>query len=62
MAYQEYVVRVYDYGTKYWFQNDKLHRLDGPAVEYADGEKHWYQKGLLHRLDEIGRASCRERV
>jgi hypothetical protein len=39
------------FGTKFWFQNDKFHRVDGPAIEYADGLKYWYQNGLLHRLD-----------
>ena len=29
----------------------KLHRLDGPAAEYADGDKHWYIDGKRHRLD-----------
>ena len=29
----------------------KLHRLDGPAIEYADGGKFWYQNGQRHRLD-----------
>ncbi len=51
MAYQEYVVRIYNHGDKHWYQNDKLHRLDGPAVERANGDKHWYQNGKLHRLD-----------
>ena len=27
------------------------HRLDGPAVEYADGRKYWYVNGKHHRLD-----------
>jgi len=22
--------------------NDKLHREDGPAIEYADGSKYWW--------------------
>jgi hypothetical protein len=40
------------YGTKYWINAErKLHRLDGPAVEYAYGSQYWYQKGKLHRLD-----------
>ncbi|NVM34058.1 MAG: hypothetical protein HWN81_00585 [Candidatus Lokiarchaeota archaeon] len=30
---------------------DKLHRLDGPAVEYSSGSKRWYVNGKLHRLD-----------
>jgi len=34
-------------GYKAWFQNGKLHRLDGPAVEYADGDKWWYENGEL---------------
>ena len=38
-------------GVKMWFQNGKLHRLDGPAVERLDGSKAWYQNGKLHRLD-----------
>ena len=29
----------------------KLHRVDGPAVEFANGIKIWYQNGQLHRLD-----------
>ena len=33
----------------------KLHRIDGPAVEYADGCKYgyksWYVDGKRHRID-----------
>ena len=29
----------------------QLHRLDGPAREWADGTKEWYVNGLRHRLD-----------
>ena len=39
------------YGHEAWYQNDLLHRLDGPAVEDADGTKYWYQNDNLHRLD-----------
>jgi hypothetical protein len=39
-------------GTKQWKNaNGHLHRLDGPAIEWADGDKHWYQNGQLHRTD-----------
>ena len=39
-------------GTKRWYNADgQLHRLDGPAVEYADGYKAWWVNGQLHRLD-----------
>jgi hypothetical protein len=36
-------------GTKYWYRNDKLHREEGPAVEYPNGNKYWYYNGYLHR-------------
>ncbi len=32
-------------GNKYWYLNDKLHREDGPAIEYANGNKSWYING-----------------
>ena len=38
----EYTVKVYEDGAKFWYLNDKLHREDGPAVEWADGSKSWY--------------------
>lgn len=28
-----------------WYQHSKLHRLDGPAIEWNDGTKHWYYHG-----------------
>ena len=39
-------------GIKRW-RNDEgeLHRLDGPAIVYADGSKFWYVNGKLHRSD-----------
>jgi len=47
----EYKVVVNEYGTKVWYLNGKLHREDGPAIEYASGTKHWYLNGELHRED-----------
>ena len=38
-------------GNKYWWLNGKLHREDGPAVEYADDHKRWYLNGERHRED-----------
>jgi hypothetical protein len=43
--------KINSYGTKEWFQDNQLHRLYGPAVEYADGLKYWYQNNQLHRTD-----------
>ena len=31
--------------------NGKLHREDGPAIEYTSGTKGWYLNGELHRED-----------
>ena len=38
-------------GNKYWWLNGKLHREDGPAIEYLDGTKAWFLNGKLHRED-----------
>ena len=29
----------------------KLHRVDGPAIEWRDGDREWYINDELHRLD-----------
>ena len=34
-----------------WRLNGKLHRKDGPAVEWANGNKWWYLNGKRHRED-----------
>jgi len=34
-----------------WYLNGKLHREDGPAVEWADGHREWWLNGELHRED-----------
>ena len=39
-------------GDKFWYKNFysvDLHKIDGPAVEWADGTKEWYIDGL--RID-----------
>ena len=40
---------VNKFGTKYWFLNGELHRVDGPAVEFTNGTKWWYLNGKIHR-------------
>jgi hypothetical protein len=40
-----------EYGTIRWCSNGKLHRVDGPAREWADGDKEWYRNGIRHRED-----------
>ena len=48
---EEYIVRVYDNRTEWYNKAYKLHRLDGPAVEWSNGTKEWWQNDQLHRLD-----------
>ena len=48
---KEYRVKVYDYKTEWFNLEGKLHREDGPAVEYASGTNAWYINGQLHRED-----------
>ena len=46
----EYKVKVYDNRSE-WRLNGKLHRTDGPAVEWTDGDKFWHLNGKQHRED-----------
>ena len=41
--------------------NGKLHREDGPAIEWSDGSKHWYFNDSLHRKDGPA-AECAEEL
>lgn len=34
-----------------WYLNGKLHREDGPAIEFSDGTKKWFLNGQLHRIN-----------
>ncbi len=49
----EYTVKVYYDGDKSWYLNDKLHREDGPAVEFANGDKYWYLNGKEVTEEEV---------
>ena len=52
---QEYKVTVGEYspGTIRYYKpgTEELHRIDGPAVEFASGTKNWFQNGMRHRVD-----------
>ena len=48
---QKPICEVSSNGAKHWYLNDKRHRVDGPACEYANGNKEWYLNGKLHRVD-----------
>ena len=45
-----YQVTVNQHATT-WKLNGKLHREDGPAIEYASGDKYWCRGGKYHRED-----------
>jgi len=51
MEKQVYTVTVTKVKTEWRNVQGYLHRLDGPAREWADGRKEWYQNGQIHRLD-----------
>jgi hypothetical protein len=42
---------VHENGDRAWYQNNQLHRTDGPAIERADGDKFWYQNDQQHRTN-----------
>jgi len=46
---EEPICKVSEDGTKKWYLNDKLHREDGPALEFTNGVKEWWQNGELYR-------------
>ncbi len=48
----ESIMNVDKWGNKNWRNKEgKLHRLDGPAVEWPNGYKAWYKNGIIHRID-----------
>ena len=39
-------------GTRMYYNSaGQLHRLDGPAIEYANSNKEWWQNDQRHRTD-----------
>ena len=38
-------------GNRYWYRDDRLHRTDGAAIEWANGDRWWYRNRVLHRDD-----------
>jgi hypothetical protein len=47
-------IEITNIGNKFYYKDKKmtkLHREDGPAVEYASGAKFWFRDGKRHRED-----------
>ena len=34
-----------------YYDNNLIHREDGPAIEWNNGSSHWYLHDMLHRID-----------
>lgn len=46
------MLKIRSNGDKFWYNKQgKLHRLDGPAIEFANGDKEWWINGKRHRED-----------
>lgn len=39
-------------GNKFYYLNSKLHREDGPAIEYITGETDWCLNGEYYGYDD----------
>ena len=37
--------------VRVWWHHGKIHRTDGPAIEWKDGTRIWYYHGEHHRTD-----------
>jgi hypothetical protein len=42
---------IHSGGNSYYYLNHILHRVDGPAVTFANGTVQWYYNDKLHRVD-----------
>jgi hypothetical protein len=41
-SYNDLPAIIYSSGAKFWYQNGKIHRLDGPAETYVNGKEYYY--------------------
>ena len=51
---EEIYIQIDEEGNKFYYKDKAMtvnHRLDGPAMEYADGYNAWFVDGNLHRTD-----------
>ena len=49
------------YGNKHWRLKKKLHRIDGPAIEYANGSKFWFLNGKQVKKEDVIKENLTER-
>jgi hypothetical protein len=51
-AKQEPTMTITPEGAKKWHLHGKLHREDGPAVEWENGDREWHLHGKRHREND----------
>ena len=54
---ETYIVTVTEDGVYWRNRQRQLHRLDGPAIEYADGTNYWYLIGV-----ELSKSEWEKRI
>jgi hypothetical protein len=54
------VVTTDEFGNRCWYLNGQLHRVDGPAAEYADGTNLWYLNGRHLSEEEFNNLTCKK--
>lgn len=47
---KKFTMMVMSFGNKGWHLGLKLHRVDGPAIEFLGGTKIWFFEGKKHRI------------
>ena len=60
MSDQKPICKASSDGTKYWYQNDKVHRVDGPAYENPNGNNSWYLNDKFCKPIEVFKAATHE--
>lgn len=51
--------KIDEHGSICYFNDaDKLHRLDGPAMEWSRGYKSWWINGMVYTEKEWEKARC----
>jgi len=54
-------IEIFD-DRKEWHYKDKLHREDGPAVEYASGSKQWWLNGKQVKEENVKKVIAKKLI
>lgn len=50
-SYDDKPAIVYTHDTKVWYKYGKIHREDGPAIEWVNGDMQFYLNNKCYRFD-----------